>query len=142
MAGYTDLVYDQSFAVSRKYPLLYSAMVKALNTIPADELDDIEHKWIYLKTGGLSGEQKRQLLFIAAVLLSALIFMVVFSWILKRRLAEKQEALVRSERELRVKSERLQLALDLANDGLWDWNITTGELFLSPRFYTMLGYRV
>jgi PAS domain S-box-containing protein len=36
--------------------------------------------------------------------------------------------------------ERLRLALDAANDGLYDWNIKTGEVYFSPRYYTMLGF--
>ncbi|MHC4221421.1 MAG: PAS domain-containing sensor histidine kinase, partial [Planctomycetota bacterium] len=37
--------------------------------------------------------------------------------------------------------ERLALALSAANDGLWDWNIETGQVYFSPRYYTMLGYK-
>ncbi|UEM04696.1 PAS domain-containing protein [Skermanella rosea] len=37
--------------------------------------------------------------------------------------------------------ERLALALDAARDGLWDWNIETGEAHFSARWATMLGYR-
>jgi PAS domain S-box-containing protein len=36
--------------------------------------------------------------------------------------------------------ERLRLALDAANDGIWDWNPGTGHAFFSTRYYTMLGY--
>ncbi|BBO91659.1 PAS domain S-box protein [Desulfosarcina ovata] len=36
--------------------------------------------------------------------------------------------------------ERLRLALDAANDGIWDWNPGTGRSYFSPRYYTMLGY--
>lgn len=36
--------------------------------------------------------------------------------------------------------ERLTLALDATSDGIWDWNVETGEAFFSPRYYTMLGY--
>jgi hypothetical protein len=45
----------------------------------------------------------------------------------------------RVEEELRFNRERLQLALDSANEGLWDV-LLPDDSFWSPRFYTMLGY--
>ncbi|MCU0527306.1 MAG: PAS domain-containing protein [Elainella sp. Prado103] len=45
-----------------------------------------------------------------------------------------------TEAELYESEQRLQLALEGSGDGLWDWNITTGALYLSPRWLTMLGY--
>ncbi|QGY40297.1 PAS domain S-box protein [Pseudodesulfovibrio cashew] len=41
---------------------------------------------------------------------------------------------------LRRGEERLALALDAANDAVWDWNITTGEVYFNARWFTMLGY--
>lgn len=45
-----------------------------------------------------------------------------------------------AEEIVRRNEERLQLALEGAGDGLWDWDLTTGELYFSPRWLEMLGY--
>ncbi|HEY3267530.1 MAG TPA: PAS domain S-box protein [Armatimonadota bacterium] len=44
------------------------------------------------------------------------------------------------EEKLRESEERLSLALDAVNDGVWDWNLQTGDAVFSPRWFTMLGY--
>ncbi|HPQ45237.1 MAG TPA: PAS domain-containing protein [Syntrophales bacterium] len=44
------------------------------------------------------------------------------------------------EEALRKSEERFQLALEAANDGIWDWNVTTGKVFANPSYYTMLGF--
>ncbi len=42
--------------------------------------------------------------------------------------------------EQRKTEERLDLAIRAANEGLWDWNVVTGETFFNEIYYTMLGY--
>ncbi len=41
---------------------------------------------------------------------------------------------------LRVSEERLRLAMEAAHDGLWDWDLSAGAVYWSPRMYSMLGY--
>ncbi len=46
----------------------------------------------------------------------------------------------RAEEALRISEERLRFALEATSDGLWDLNVTTGDVYWSPRAYTLLGY--
>jgi len=48
-------------------------------------------------------------------------------------LRRRQDSLVKSE-------ERLQYVLQGIDVGVWDWDLRTGELFLSERWKEMLGY--
>ncbi|MFW5791807.1 MAG: PAS domain S-box protein, partial [Desulfohalobiaceae bacterium] len=45
-----------------------------------------------------------------------------------------------AEEQVRRSEERLNLALDSVSDGIWDWRVDTGEVYFSPRWYTMLGF--
>jgi PAS domain S-box-containing protein len=47
-----------------------------------------------------------------------------------------------AEEALRQSQERLQLALDGSDLGLWDWNIRRKEAYLSPQWKRRLGYQV
>jgi PAS domain S-box-containing protein len=47
-----------------------------------------------------------------------------------------------NRKELAASQERLLLALGAARDGVWDWDITTGEMIYSQSWASMLGYKL
>ena len=48
----------------------------------------------------------------------------------------------RSEEQLRASEQRMELALQGADLGTWDWNILTGDVSFDQRWAGMLGYKV
>ncbi|WP_395004932.1 PAS domain S-box protein, partial [Undibacterium sp.] len=47
-----------------------------------------------------------------------------------------------NQEALRKSEERFKLAIEAAEEGVWDQNLITGELYHSPRMAIMLGYEV
>ena len=58
---------------------------------------------------------------------------------LELRVEERTEELETAVAELKEIEERYSLVVEGSNDGIWDWDIRTGELYWSDRFLDILG---
>src|SRR5512135_898409 len=61
----------------------------------------------------------------------------------RKQQAELEQGMQRRkqlEAALQLSEERYALAVRSSSDGLWEWNLETGDMHLSPRWKSMLGY--
>jgi len=58
----------------------------------------------------------------------------------QEELQAQYESLETAQRALRESEERYKLSLSGANDGLWDWDFTRNEVYLSERCSELLGF--
>jgi hypothetical protein len=55
-----------------------------------------------------------------------------------KKIAEKE--LIRSKEKAEESQERFDLAMKASQDGIFDWNLVTNEIYYSPAWKSMLGY--
>jgi diguanylate cyclase (GGDEF)-like protein/PAS domain S-box-containing protein len=72
------------------------------------------------------------LILLAVAIGAALTSIVLAAWSLRR---QRWVA-----RELQVSRERYMLVMEGANDGIWDFDLATRQIYFSPRVHQMLGY--
>ncbi|HOM41726.1 MAG TPA: transporter substrate-binding domain-containing protein, partial [Bacteroidales bacterium] len=79
-------------------------------------------------------------------LLALLIFLgisgtlLLFTYFLRREVRRKTEQLNKAMDDLKKAEARWKFAIESTEQGLWDWNVQTGEVFFSKKWKNMLGY--
>ncbi|PTN37319.1 PAS domain S-box protein [Desulfonatronum sp. SC1] len=127
VAGPTDMIYHLSFGVSREYPLLYSAMNKAMQTVSDEEIRAVEKRWIALDgPGGLNREQIQRIK-VAGVFLGSLIICLGLITIFMRR-------------KLRASEERYRAIFNNAPVGIFRTTIPGKPVEVNPAMARMFGY--
>lgn len=95
------------------------------------KLEDLEYQQLVF--AGDADYRQAYMLFMALLSLST----VGFGAIIARWCVRKIDA---TETALFQEKERYSLAVRGANDGLWDWDTVSNDIFFSPRWKDMLGY--
>ena len=60
----------------------------------------------------------------------------------EEELRTQYDELQHNEEALRDSEEKYRLALECANDSIWEWNLVTGEFFASDKLYDIIGYKL
>jgi len=114
-------------AIAPMLPVL--ARIDELNV----KLTPLEDAFAY--TLGQASRLAKRVLVVVTLLGAATLVLVGI--VLSRRMLRESDAF---EAALRLSEERFSLAVLGGSDGLWDWNVQTGEMYLSPRSKELAGY--
>ncbi|ABW68503.1 PAS domain S-box protein [Desulfosudis oleivorans] len=141
VAGATDYAFAWSIGVSRRYPLLFSAIQKAIDAIPANEMQAAHRKWISLEVSNwLSPETWRLIWVIAGFGVLLIAGLIVITYALRRRLREKVANLEQAQQKIIEQADRLRLATEALQAGVWDSYPIQQKTHLSRQWCAMLGY--
>ncbi len=134
VAGTTDYEFAWCLGVSRKYPLLFSAISKALEQISPNEMTAIHKKWITIKVN-FKMDSKIRRNFILTVLFSILLLTVLtgitifLKWRLNKNIAGFKES-----------EEKYRLLFDNAVEGVFQTTPDGRFLSANPSLVRILGF--
>lgn len=139
VAGDLGLNQELSIGVSRKYPLLASAISKALDSLDEKETSEIKNRWIRLPAF-LDPATRRALIFAGLSALTTVVLLAGLAWILSRKLRRKVTELEGTEAALMDQVGRFRLAMEATQAGYWEYFPIEEREEHSPEWHAMLGY--
>ena len=128
--------HSQAMATRQEWTPLISIINKGLTNISQKEKTSIQNKYsaVRFEHGIRIMDIIKWVIGVSSVLLTILSIILILNRRLKREV-NKQTA------DIKAKEERLRLALEVTNTGLLEWFPDTNEGYLSPTWFTMLGYQ-
>ncbi|MCP4648211.1 MAG: transporter substrate-binding domain-containing protein, partial [bacterium] len=109
VTGTTEHFFEWSIGVSREYPLLFSAVQKALDDISDEQLNSFHDKWISMQpSNGFSPRLLQTLRIVTLFVAALLVSLFIITLYLKKRLNEKVSSLESAQETLIEQSNRLQ----------------------------------
>ena len=124
-----------SMGLRSDWPELAGILNKGLATITPEEKNKIRGNYIALRYENVESTVIVKWVLMVLAAASCIIFLFFF---LNRSL--KKQVATRTN-ELQTSKERYDLAMRFVNDGLYDWNIETNEIYYSDGWKLMLGYK-
>ncbi|MGB5764946.1 MAG: PAS domain-containing protein [Sedimenticolaceae bacterium] len=135
---------DKDYAIDRLLkrrdrPVLASLIEKAQGAMNESEHQSLRNRWLNLAPGGVF--PREQVFFYGSAAAASIALLLLVAALLtirrmRRQIAAKHDA----KQRLQVSESRLRAAMEGTETGLWEWNPQTGEVYLDPVWFTMLGY--
>jgi PAS domain S-box-containing protein len=140
VAGDLGLNQELSLGVSRKYPLLASAVAKAIDSLDKREMGAISDRWVRLPTTLMDPVTRRVLFFAALSTLATVLVLAALAWVLSRKLRRKVSELKSAEAALLDQVGRFRLGMEATQAGYWEYFPLEKREEHSPEWHAMLGY--